>query len=164
GYRYPGPEICSRPYRLLTAVGMSDVALDAEIEASERELAAGPRSAAPFARAVWQLVLCVFGRFEQAAEQGARLGDRVFQSIRLVHVADLAFYRGLATAAQSPIGMRPHRRQRRILRGSLTQLRRWARSGPDFQHMANLLEAEHARLAGTSGAPERFTTVRCSAR
>jgi hypothetical protein len=39
-------------------------------------------------------------------------------------------------------------RQRRLVCGVLRRLRRWARSGPDFAHMAEILHAEQARWQG----------------
>jgi hypothetical protein len=77
------------------------------------------------------------------------MSDRLFRAVPFVHLADHTFYRGLA-AAELATRSRGHTRraQRRALRESLRRLRTWAKAGPDFVHMSQLLEAETARLAG----------------
>jgi hypothetical protein len=81
-----------------------------------------------------------------------------------VHVADYTFYRGLAAAALADAAQgRARRRYTRDLVRSLRRLHHWAAGGPDFLHMATVLEAERARLrrdfAGADRLYELATTV-----
>ena len=113
---------------------------------------AHPSSAEAYVRTCWLMVLCIFERHDLAFAQSEALGERLFRIAPLVHVADHTFYRGIAAAALAE-GAPRHRatRHRRVLHHSLRLLQRWARNGPDFVHMALLLEAERARLRGRHG-------------
>jgi hypothetical protein len=107
----------------------------------------------PYVSTVWMLVLCVLGHHERAFAESERIAPRLFRVIPFVHVADHTFYRGvsaarLATRARGAL----RRRYLGALRESRKRLRRWADDGPDFEHMALLLEAELARLRGRSAA------------
>jgi hypothetical protein len=155
GHLYPGPAICHRPYRLLSAHDLS--ALETEIAASESEIGASRGSVEPYARTAWLMVLCVYGRFDLAFAQSEALGERLFSLVPYIHVADHCFYRGLGAAELAgPANGAVRRRYRRALRESLRRLRRWAKGGPDFAHMVQLLEAEQARLAGNSRRARAF--------
>jgi ATP/maltotriose-dependent transcriptional regulator MalT len=80
------------------------------------------------------------------------MGERLFRVVPFVHVADFTFYRGLAAAAlAAELPRRRGARYRRAVGRCRKLLRRWARNGPDFAHMATLLEAELARLRGRPG-------------
>jgi hypothetical protein len=147
GHRYAHPEICSRPFRLLEAMEPSH-RLEREIEETDRDLELERERSAPHARTVWLMLLCVYGRWDLAVQQGERTGDRLFDVAPMVHVADHCFYRGLAAAALCATSARPPARERRALRQNLRRLERWARFGPDFLHMADLLRAERARIRG----------------
>jgi hypothetical protein len=145
GHRYPEPELCQRPYQLLSAPDLS--ALEAELADSEAEITASRGSVEPYARTVWLMVLCVYGRFDLAFAQSEALGERLFSLVPYIHVAEHCFYRGLAAAALAGLARGADRRQyRRALRDNQRRLWRWAKSGPDFVHMALVLEAEQARL------------------
>jgi hypothetical protein len=148
GHLYPQPEICRRPYRLLQASDAGAVALDAELAATEVELSSGGGNAETYARTLWMMVLCVYGRWELALAQSERMGERLFQISPYVHIADHTFYRGLAAAAlaEQTRGLTRWQHRRR-LRTCARRLQRWERAGVDFAHMALGLEAERARLA-----------------
>ena len=143
-----GEKVC----RLLDEGSMAD--LEHALADSDARLAADPGNGEVYIRTFWVLVLCVRGRFELAFAQSEALGDRLFRVVPFVHVADHTFYRGLAAAAlATSAGGWARRRYVRALRRSLQRLRRWERDGPDFAHMALLLQAERARLRGdASGA------------
>jgi hypothetical protein len=65
------------------------------------------------------------------------------------HAADLYLYRGLAAGTLANVaGETAGRRRSRILRRASRKLRHFATEGPDFAHMAALLEAEHLALRG----------------
>ncbi len=149
GLRYREPELCLRPYRMLSARECNERSLRAELADSDAELARYQGSAEPYVRTLWMMVLCVHGGWALALEQSEALGDRLFRTVPFVHVADHMFYRGLAAAALATTAASAQRRlHRKTLRSSLRRLKRWARDGPDFAHMALLLDAERMRLAG----------------
>jgi hypothetical protein len=149
GAHYPDPEGSHRAYRLLLEPDASRIQLDAEAAEIDAWIAANPGSAEPYVRTIGLLVFCVYGRHDLAFAQSEKLGERLFRIAPFVHVADHCFYRGFAAAvlAGSARG-EPRRRYRRALRQSSSYLRHRAKSGPDFAHMALLLEAERARLRG----------------
>jgi hypothetical protein len=98
----------------------------------------------------WMAMLCVFGRFADAWWISELVRPVVFERLsQLAHVVDHTLFRGLAAAvcAREARGterwhlLRAAARSQRYLRG-------WARYGPDFRHMAALLEAERARTRG----------------
>jgi hypothetical protein len=144
---YPESERCRRVYALLTATETSGDALG--IAYAEDIAKSGLASAGQgFSSTIWLLVLCTFGRHDLAFEHSERLAPTLFRISPFVHVADHTFYRGLAAAAlASPARGSERRRYRRALHRSLRYLKRRARDGPDFVHMATLLRAEEARLA-----------------
>jgi predicted ATPase len=146
GHRYPAPAECSAVLGLLVDPG--SVPLEQVSAEARARLAAKTHSAEPHACTLWLMVLCVYGRYDLALAQSDALGARLFQVVPYVHVADHTFYRGLACAALASEPAAPWRRLRADLRRCLRRLRRWAKHGPDFVHMASFLEAELARLAG----------------
>ena len=129
--------------------GCSESELDTELAASEEWLREHHNSAAAYVRTFWMLVLCVHGRYDLALEQSDALGDSLHRVVPFVHVADHTFYRGLACAALAETGSRREvRRLHRSLRDTLRRLQRWSKDGPDFRHMALLLQGERNRLRG----------------
>jgi hypothetical protein len=147
GVLYPEPEVAHRVYHLLLVPGTFE--LERRLAESDAWIAAHPSSAEVYLRTFWLLVLCVLGRHDLAFAQSEALGDKLFRVAPFVHVADHTFYRGLCAAVLATDAPRSRAaRYRRVLRKSRTLLRRWAKNGPDFVHMATLLEAEHARLRG----------------
>ena len=147
GVLYPEPEVAHGVYLLLRSLEPDE--LERRLAESDAWIAGHPSSAEVYLRTFWLLVLCVLGRHELAFAQSEALGDKLFRVAPFVHVADHTFYRGLCAAvlaAQS--ARRPAARHRRALSRCRKLLRRWARDGPDFVHMATFLDAEHARLRG----------------
>ncbi len=145
---YVEPELVHGVYKFMKA-GTSNAELEQRIAESDAWIEANPGSAEVYVRTMWMMVLCVYGRFDLAFGQSEAMSDRLFRAVPFVHLADHTFYRGLAAAELATRSRgRAQRAQRRALRESVRQLRTWAKSGPDFVHMAQLLEAETARLAG----------------
>jgi predicted ATPase len=98
---------------------------------------------------LWMQTLCVWGRHDLAFELSERVGAWLERASPWVHVVDHTFYRGLAAATLAGRARWPKgARYRRALLQCLRTLRRWARVGPDFEHMVLLLDAERARLRG----------------
>jgi hypothetical protein len=98
------------------------------------------------------IVLCIFGKYDDAARHAETVADAVFSlGPPGSYHADFTMFRGLAHAhlAQSTSGA-ARRRHRRIARECRSQLQRWARDAQDVRHMSQLLEAELARLRGKS--------------
>ena len=147
GQRYPLPEVCYRIYHLLTLSDLSPAMLEQALAESDARLAPHRDSLQSYVRTLWVMVLCILGRHDLAFAQSEELGELRFRVTPWVHVVDHTFYRGLAAAALASEGKGAARRRHRgELRASLWRMRRWARSGPDFEHMAVLLDAERARL------------------
>ncbi len=144
GVLYPEPEVAHGVYRLLLEHEPAD--LERRLAESDAWIAAHPSSAEVYLRTFWLLVLCVLGRHDLAFAQSEALGEKLFRIAPFVHVADHLFYRGLCAAVLASAGRGA--RYRRVLQRCRKELRRWARDGPDFLHMATLLDAEHARLRG----------------
>jgi hypothetical protein len=133
--------------KLLVAPETRD--LDGAVAESFARASAQGGTALHYTSTLWLLILCVYRRHDLAfAQSEARLDD-AFRVMPFVHTADFVLYRGLAAAglATRERGAR-RRRYTRVLRGCLARMRRWARAGPDFVHMAALLEAERERLRG----------------
>jgi hypothetical protein len=145
---YVEPELVHGVYRHLQG-GASSAELAQRVAESDAWIRDHPGSAEVYLRTMWMMVLCIHGRFDLALAQSGALGDRLFRAVPFVHVGDHTFYRGLAAAGLATRARgRARRSLRRTLRASLRRLQRWAKTGPDFVHMAQLLEAETARLAG----------------
>ncbi len=97
---------------------------------------------------LWLMLLCVYGRYQLAFEHAELLRVDLFRSAPFLQVVDHAFYHGLSSAVLAGAARRGSRRHYcKILRQSLTYLRRRARDGPDFVHLEMLLEAERRRLS-----------------
>jgi tetratricopeptide (TPR) repeat protein len=160
GHRYPEPERCHRAYRLLSR---TDLPLEDELAQSDEWIAADRGSAEPYIRTLWLMVLCVYGRHDLAFAQSEKLGKRLFKITPYVHVADHMFYRGMAAAALARSGPWVERyRFMQQLGRCLRPLRRWAKAGPDFAHMA-LLEAERAHLRGNRARARKLYEEAASA-
>ncbi len=105
---------------------------------------------AQFAATHWMLALCVFGRFADAWWTSELVRSIIFERLSTSsHVADHALFRGIAAAACAREARGSARR--RLLRAaakSQRYLQRLARHGPDFVHMATLLQAERMRCRG----------------
>ncbi len=154
GHRYPQPERCLHAYRLLR---LGSATLETDLAESDAWIAANPGSAEPYVRTLWVMVLCVHGRHDLAFEQSEKLGKNLFKIAPYVHVADHAFFRGIAAAELGGNARGARRRHyARQLRVCLRSLRRWAKAGPDFVHMAAFLEAEELALRGRHGAARRL--------
>jgi hypothetical protein len=149
GVGYWEPENCLGPYGMLEAGAQPGCDLRAELARSEAEVAARDQSGETFARTLWMMVLAVHRRWELVFAQGEIMADRLFINIPHVQVVDHTFYRGMAAAelARTARGA-SRRRYLRVLRHTRGRMQRWSKAGPDFAHMALLLEAERARLAG----------------
>jgi hypothetical protein len=115
---------------------------DAGLRVSGSEVRRWPFS--PF----WMTALCCMGAYDEAYRSmpqvaAARLSTGSDSSM----LVDLLFFRGVAAAelaGQNP-AMRAYRKD---LRECARRVRGYARRGPDFVHMALLLDAEQARLDG----------------
>ena len=112
----------------------------------EPELAADT-SGEPYRRTAWLIVLSIFDRQQLAFAQSEALGERLFHVSPYVHIADHLLHRGIAAAALADARRGSARSFRRVLQRCRKTLQRYARDGPDFRHMALLLDAERARLA-----------------
>jgi tetratricopeptide (TPR) repeat protein len=146
GHSYPEPEQCQRAYVLLSR-SVPAALLASELAAHNAWHVANPGWALPFTATIWQLVLCVYARYDLAFTQAERMQTDALRITPFVHVADLSFYRSLSAAAlASGARGRTRRRYVRELRLGLRRLHAWASGGPDFAHMATALEAERARL------------------
>ena len=143
---YVEPELAHGVYKFVRAGAAAE--LEQRVAESDAWIETNP-SAEVYVRTLWMMLLCIHGRSDLALAQSEALGDRLLRAVPFVHVADHTFYRGLAAADLATRSRgRARRAQRRALRESLRRLRTWAKAGPDFVHMAQLLEAETARLAG----------------
>jgi len=102
-----------------------------------------------YSRTLWQLVFCVYRRFDLAYAETEALGVQLTRVPPGVALVDHTFHHGLAVAqlATSARGAE-RRRYSKLLKADARRLQRWAHGGPDFVHMHHLLEAERARLAG----------------
>jgi hypothetical protein len=138
-----------RTYSRLLAATDAEANLEADLEESR----ATHRAYSCYVSTVWMLVLCVLGRHDLAFEESEWIGARLFRISPHVHVADHTFYRGLAAAQLATRARGAQRRTYlRALQQSRKRMRGWSRGGPDFEHMALLLEAELARLRGRGSA------------
>ena len=142
-HRYPEPFECHAALRLL--LEPVSVAIEQVLAESDARLAGASRSAEAYARTFWVVVLCIHGRHDLALAQSDTVLDRLARRVRHVQITDHRFFRGIACAGLA--GQACGRERRRLLRDLLRQarwLRHWARNGPDFVHMARMLEAELA--------------------
>jgi hypothetical protein len=147
GHRYPEPAQCLRVYGRL--VDGDPRALERALQESDQWLASNRASADTYVRTLWMMVLCVHGRHDLVFAQSEVMKHRLFRIVPYVHVADHMFYRGVAAAALAGSARGWARwRYRRELARAHAQLKRWAKNGPDFQHMVDLLGAERASLSG----------------
>jgi hypothetical protein len=81
GLRYREPELCLRPYRMLSARECNERILRAELAASDSELAQYPGSAEPYVRTLWMMVLCAHGVWALALAQSEVLGERLYRTV-----------------------------------------------------------------------------------
>jgi len=145
-HRYAEPELCHRLYRLLAADG-PPAELSAVLGRIDDALADASESSVLFVSSMRLMVLCVFGHFELAVAESERVAPQLFQATPYVHIVDHCFFSGLAAGvlADAAVGS-DRRRLRRMLRLQLARMRRWARRGPDFEHMECFLSAEVMRV------------------
>jgi len=130
-------------YELLTALPTSRDDLPGKLAASFAAI----RGDAPHLSTIWMLVLCFYGEYGMAFDESERIGEQLHLSCPFAHVADHVFYRGVAAARMAGrVSGDEGRRYRVALRDSLKRMQEWARGGPDFVHMADILGAEAARL------------------
>ncbi len=104
---------------------------------------------APFFIVHWVAMLVFLGRFEPASEALEHVWDYVRSGAPFSWAADCVLFRGLCCSqrATRSSGRREARRLRRELGRCLKRMRAWAHIGPDFVHMAQILEAERLRLS-----------------
>ncbi len=135
------PHSIVAPYRLLCQADADPAAFARARPELERFA-----HSAQFAATHWMLALCVLGRFADAWWAAELVRPIIFERVATAaHLPDYMLFRGVAAAAQSP---RPSLRLRLAAARCQRYLRRWARHGPDFTHMATLLHAERTRAAG----------------
>jgi predicted ATPase len=138
-----------RAYRPLLARRMDEVELPDGLVQDDVAKGVGWESNEPIARTVWLLVLCVYQRYDRALAESEAGLEELFRLCPWAHVADYLCYRGLAAAALASSARGWKRvRLRRVAQRAARRIRRWAKHGPDFVHMAELLEAEQERLSG----------------
>jgi hypothetical protein len=97
------------------------------------------------------LLLCVHGHFDVAQQQldaAGRAPGRMLKTELAPPIADVTFYRGLCAAALASEPSPRRRGLRRSVASCERALRAWARHGPDFEHMREIIGAERARLRG----------------
>jgi hypothetical protein len=145
---YVEPRSLLRPCELLQR-DRRGLDLDAELEEAQRELTGMTPVTASYASTAWLLVCCVFGRWDLACSQADPFGSRLGA---YAHSVDFVLYRSLAAGvlAERSVGS-ARRRSRRLLRRGLRFLRGRGAEGPDFTHMAQLLEGESHRLGRRFG-------------
>jgi len=143
GHSYPDVEASRQVLALL-------LERDPDLETHSREAHARLQSEGelPYVRTLWMLVLCVHKRFDLALGHSDALGEALYRVNPFVHVVDHLFYRGLACAALAHMHPRTRRARSRELRRIHRAVARWARHGPDFIHMSEMLAAERLRLRG----------------
>jgi len=156
GLWFPSPALCHRTYRLLTqTTSMGE--LERALAQSDADTAAQQGYSSVYVSTFWMLVLGTQDRFDLVFAESQKVWAQLFTVRPFIHVADHTFYRGVAAAvlATSARG-RQRRTYRRALRRSRRLLEGWMRGGPDFAHMAWLLEAEEARLRGHATEARRL--------
>ncbi len=148
GHWFPEPEQCHHVYQKLVAAP-EPRDLDAAVAESYARISAQAGTALHYTSTLWLMILCIYRRHDLAFAQSETHLRDVFRVMPFVHTADFMLYRGLAAAALATHGRSAHRRHHlRALRQCLSRMRGWAKAGPDFVHMAALLEAEAARVRG----------------
>jgi hypothetical protein len=146
----PKHRVMVEPYRLLQGDAATPIDWSAALARADQDLAGVPALHAIAPRLHWILVLCYFGEYATAARESERFAPEINTATAGGGaICEYALFRGLSAAAlaQTAAGA-PRRRQQRILKQSLGQLRIWASRGPDFVHMQQFLEAEQAALRG----------------
>ncbi len=149
GHSYPEVKASRRVVQLL-----QDTSGDLEEESRKDDAWLRSDGEMPYVRTLWLMVLCVHKRFDLALDHSNALGRQLYRLSPFVHIVDHTFYRGLASAAMAHDwrGRKQRRAHRRELERAHRAVSRWAQNGPDFVHMAQLLEAEILRLKGHSKA------------
>jgi hypothetical protein len=138
-----------RIYALLRAPAGSSIDWDAE-SAALQALCQRRSSSDVYIGVQWVAVLCIFGELELALAEVERLRPRIaVVGAPGSRLADYTLFRGLCHASLAE-RTRASQRTRHlwILRLCARQLQTWARHGPDFVHMAQLLRAELTRVRG----------------
>ncbi len=111
----------------------------------------------PLACVTRMLVLAVHGRFAAVFAESERIYADLFRRAPGLHLVDHMFLRGLAAAALvADVRGRRRRGYIRSLHTARRWLRRWARAGPDFEHMHLVLRAEGARIRRHHARAERL--------
>jgi histidine kinase len=159
GHFYLEPECSHHAYALLLEPDLDAIPFEQKIAEGEAKMALGKGGVETFARSVWTMVLCIYGRFELAFAQSEAIFHKLFHGRMSIHVSDHVFFRAIAAAELARNGSgRARARHRRALLDGLQRLRRWERQrgSPDFAHMALLLDAQRLRLAGRVDAAGRL--------
>jgi len=105
---------------------------------------------------ILMMALCALGRFDLAFSESERVMHHT-RSESFVWIVDHVFYRGLAAAVCiSDHKGRERREMSRAARRAQAKLKRWAKDGPDFVHMHQLVSAE---LAWARGSPKIATEL-----
>jgi tetratricopeptide (TPR) repeat protein len=149
-------ESYARIYALLRTAATTRIDWDAE-HAAIQALCRDRRSADVYIGVQWIAVLCIFGELERAATEVERLRSRIAViGAPGSRLADYTLFRGLCRAALlERCGPLERLRHLGVLRSCIRRLRTWARLGPDFAHMAELLQAELLRVRGRPEAALR---------
>jgi predicted ATPase/serine/threonine protein kinase len=150
GHRYPAPAECHAVLQLLTEPAREP--LEQLLETSDARLSGEARSAEPYVRTLWLMVLCIQERYGLALAQSDALGERLFRVVPYAHIADHLLYRGISCAVlASKAQGRTRRGLCRDLKRCMRRLRRWAKNTPDVVHMQLHLEGEIAALQRDGG-------------
>ncbi len=155
GGPYMDIDLAHHAYRVLLGGDMGIDSIEAPVALCSPTGA--PRPLGPMACVTRMLVFAVHGRFAAVFEESERIYADLFRRAPALHLVDHMFLRGLAAAVLIPRA--PARQRRALLRSlhtALRWLRRWAKSGPDFQHMDQLLRAEDARIRGNARRAEKL--------
>ncbi len=137
-----------RVFQLLEQPPPEPAELARRIAEIEREFERTPTAARMSQYVFWFEVLCLLGCEREAFDTSERMATWIDDSgASSSQVVDFTFFRGvLAAQLATRTRGRERRRHVRMLRRCLRRVRVWARLGPDFRHMALLLEAERLRL------------------
>ncbi len=135
-------EAYRRIYALLRAPAQSPIDFDTE-HAAILALCQSRPSSDVYIGVQWVAMLCLLGQFERASAEVEKLRPRIAViGAPGSRLADYTLFRGLCRGALAErASFIERQRHLWVLRSCARQLRRWAAEGPDFTHMAQLLEA-----------------------
>ena len=142
----PRPDPAPHFMRLLCEGGDDAAAVRSTAEA----LRSVPFSEAARTYSIASLVLHILGHHQLVLEVLDRVAPDVVEGISgFVVTTDSALFRGMSAAALAEAARGGERRTLiRIVRREHGRMRRWARGGPDYEHMELLLAAARAAAGG----------------